>query len=233
MMTRRVSHADAIERLLRRRRVADLVELRRAIAASGRTVFRVLGRLGYLSSYSHAGGYYTLREIPKFDDHGLWFVGEVRFSKYGTLRATLVILVRESPAGRTHEELSEILGLRVHDTLHSLVEAHVLGREQVDAVYVYVDGVAEKAAAQLAARHELGGSPSAASPAPPLPSLDPARVIAALLVVIHKPRASATTIADELREHGLGVTDEQIENLFAQYGLGKKTARSRSQRSQH
>ncbi len=31
------------------------------------TVFRKLTPLGYLTSYSHRGGYYTLKSIPRFD----------------------------------------------------------------------------------------------------------------------------------------------------------------------
>jgi hypothetical protein len=36
------------------------------------TVFRKLKPLDYLTSYSHRGRYYTLREVARFDDKGLW-----------------------------------------------------------------------------------------------------------------------------------------------------------------
>lgn len=221
-----------LEKLFRRRPVVPLHALQRALGRSTRTVFRVLDRLGYLSSYSHAGAYYTLRAIPQFDAHGLWFHGEVRFSKHGTLRATVVVLVCEAPAGYQHEELEAILGLRVHDTLRSLVEARALGRERVAAVYVYLAPDAERAAAQLEARRRLAQAPPprVAAAAPPA-ALDLSRVVEVLVAVIHAPKDEAATIAARLRAGGVAVTDEQVTAVFAQYALQKKTARSRSPRS--
>jgi hypothetical protein len=208
--------------------VADLASLRRTLRASRRTVFRVLKKVGYHSSYSHAGGYYTLLGIPSFDAHGVWFCRDVGFSKHGTLRATVELLVKEAPAGHTHEELQVVLRLRVHDTLRSLVEGGRIAREEVQSLYVYVSPLPDAARAQLARRRALE-VPSAGSPS--APPLDSARVIDVLLAVIHGPRASARKIATDLRARGLGVTDAQVEDLFARYGLGKKTARSRSRRS--
>lgn len=221
-----------LEKLFRRRPVVQLPELQRALGTSTRTVFRILDRLGYLSSYSHAGAYYTLRAIPQFDAHGLWFHGEVRFSKHGTLRATVVVLVYEAPAGYRHEELEAILGLRVHDTLRSLVEARALGRERVAAVYVYLVPDAERAAAQLEARRRLTqASPPRPAPVPPPAALDLPRVVDVLVAVIHAPTADAATIAARLRAGGRAVTDAQVAAVFAQYTRQKKTARSRSPRS--
>jgi hypothetical protein len=228
---------EALERLFREKPVADLKTLQRALDTTSRTtVFRALRRRGYLTSYSHAGRYYTLRAIPAFDSRGLWFYGEVRFSSHGTLRATIVIVVKRAPAGHTHEELEVILGLRVHDTLRSLVEAKEIGRERIDAVYVYVDTDPEHAAAQLARRQGAArAQPASVEPAPsrppPPPPLDLARVVDVLLAVIHAPRDDARTIAARLRASGLAVEVEQVQAVFTQYGIEKKTARSRSRRS--
>jgi len=207
--------------------VADLAALVRTLCVSRRTLFRVLKRVGYHSSYSHAGGYYTLVGIPSFDTHGVWLWRDVGFSVYGTLRATLEVLVKGAEAGYTHEELERILHLRVHDTLLSLVEGGRIGRERVQALYVYVSPVPRSARAQLAKRRV-----AEAQPTPP-PPLDSARVIDVLLAVIRVPRADARQVASDLRARGLAVGDEQVEAVFARYELGKKTARSRSRRSRH
>jgi len=221
-----------LEKLFLRRPVGELPELQRALGTSTRTVFRVLARLGYLSSYSHAGAYYTLRAIPKFDAHGLWFHGEVRFSKHGTLRATVVVLVCEAPAGYRHEELEAILGLRVHDTLRSLVEARALRRERVTAVYVYLAPDAERAAAQLEERRRMAqAAPARVAAVPPPAALALPHVVEILVAVIHAPKDDAATIAARLRAGGVAVTDAQVAAVFAQYTLQKKTARSRSPRS--
>jgi hypothetical protein len=228
----RDAHVHTLEQFFKRNLVAQLPELRDALKVRSRTtVFFALKTVGYLTSYTHAGRYYTLAHLPRFDARGLWAHGEVRFSKHGTLRSTVVVLVRQAPAGHTHEELHLVLGLRVHDTLRSLVEDGLLCRERVEAVYVYTDTDPERAAAQLEQRR-LTTTPEpgpVTGLSPPIPDL--ARVVDILLAVIHGPKDDAATIAARLRLDGIGVTDEQVQAVFAQYGLGKKTARSRSRRS--
>jgi len=58
-------------------------------------------------------------------------------------------------------------------------------------------------------------------------------VVDLLLAVIRAPKDDADTIAARLRAGGLAVEDGQVEAVLAQYGLEKKTARSRSRRSPH
>ena len=217
---------DALRSWFQVHPVAELGELRRALGASTRTVFRVLKRVGYHSSFSHAGRYYTLSDIPQFDGRGLWFWEHVGFSSHGTLRSTLVRLVEQSPAGSTHDELQPVVRLRVHDTLRALVAAGQLGRELVEALFVYLSADPKLAKAQLVKRRE-----ALAAGAPRPTPLDAARVIDVLLAVIRQPGATAAEIAAGLRGRHLAVSDKQVEELFARYLLGKKTAGSPSTRS--
>jgi hypothetical protein len=217
-------------KLFRRHPIATLEELERALGSSGRTVFRALKRVGYLTSYSHAGRYYTLSHIPTFDVAGLWFHGEIRFSEHRTLRATVVVLVKQSPAGYTHEELEALLCLRVHDTLRSLVADKAIARDCFAGVYVYPHPDGEVASGQMARRREHA-PPSAPRPPSPGAPLDLARVIDVLVAVIRAPKDDARAIAAHLQARGLALSAEQIEGVFTAYGLGKKTARSRSRRS--
>ena len=85
---------------LRRNKIADLPELKRALGTNADlTVFRKLKQLDYLASYTHRGRFYTLPEIARFDDRGLWSHEGVWFSRHGTLRATVEIFVNQSPQG--------------------------------------------------------------------------------------------------------------------------------------
>ncbi|MEK6778097.1 MAG: hypothetical protein AABY80_00380 [Candidatus Deferrimicrobiota bacterium] len=218
--------AQILAPLFRRTPVALLDQLCRALKTTSRTtVFRALTAIGYLTSYSHAGRYYTLKHLPQFDAHGLWFFRDVRFSVHRTLRATVEFMVRQAPAGYTHEELQAILGLRVHDPLRSLVNSGGLTRERVGPLYVYVDLVPQAAAAQLARRRACALAAPAKTP------LDLPRVVDVLVAVIRDPRASASQIAAYCRARGLSLTDAQVEDVFARYDLGKKTAPSRSRHS--
>jgi hypothetical protein len=204
------------------RLIARLDELQRTLDVSGRTVFRVLSRMGYFSSYSHAGKYYTLARTPSFDANGLWAHSGVLFSSHGTLRKTVAYMVNKAPAGHTHAELQDRLRLRVYDTLHDLVSAGEIGCADLERLYLYVSGEQQRAKAQVAARRRL----KAELPRPgPLP--DPAIVIEVLLAVIHSPKPDIGAVAALMRAQAKAITPEQIEAVWAHYELGKKKPASR------
>jgi hypothetical protein len=211
-----------LESFFRHRLIARLDELQRTLDVSGRTVFRVLGRMGYLSSYSHAGKYYTLARIPSFDADGLWAHSGVLFSNHGTLRNTVVYLVDKAPAGHTHAELQDRLRLRVYDTLHDLVAAREIACADIEQVYLYVSAEPKRAKAQIAGRQRLIAEPSQPGPLP-----DAAVVIEVLLAVIHSPKPDIGGVAALMRAQGKAITPEQIEAVWAHYELGKKKPASR------
>jgi len=215
-----VKYASRLNQLFHRKRAALLDDLRAALGTASRTtIFRILKAVGYFTSYSHAGRFYTLRRIPRFDRLGLWSWRGIGFSSHGTLRASLIFLVEQSEAGRTHEELQRQLGLRVHDTLRSLVQEGSIARERLEDVYLYLSADPKKAAAQMTARQELQVA-SRAAVVPP----DPLLVIDVLAEVIHHPRDDAAGIAGRLQAAGRIVTAKQVDEVFRSYSV-KKTAR--------
>jgi hypothetical protein len=214
-------HVAALHKLFRSRPVALLSDLRKALHTPSRTtIFRRLRTVGYRTSYSHAGRYYTLARIPQFDPRGLWHYRQIGFSLHGTLRATVIHLVETSPAGQTHEELQDLLHLRVHDTLRFLVHAHELRRKSFQDAYVYLSAKQKQAAKQWTQRQQL-------TPPPAPQELNPARVIDVLVDLVHHPQDEARVVSRRLRTLGQVVTPEQIEAIWAHYEL-KKTPRSRS-----
>jgi hypothetical protein len=93
--------------LLLRKNIATLDELTLALVTSVTvTVFRKPKTLDYLTSYSHRGRYYTLREISEFDVPGLCSHAGIHFSRFGTLLATAEALVNRSPRGHSAEEVA-------------------------------------------------------------------------------------------------------------------------------
>ena len=89
---------DRLLKLLRRRRVVALRDLFEALGTRSRmTVFRRLREVGYRTSFTHRGQYYRLAELPEFDECGLWFHGDVGFSRSGTLKETIAVQVEQAP----------------------------------------------------------------------------------------------------------------------------------------
>ena len=155
-----------LKKVFQRKVVVDMQTLLRLSGGrSRRSLFRDLAILKYMSSYSHAGKFYTISSIPSFDLYGLWHYGKVSFSKYDTLKAALRVIVTESPGGFTHKELKNLLRIPVQNTLNDLIRCELIGREVVDNFFLYVSCDKKAATAQLAQRKEQGLIPTFVSPA--------------------------------------------------------------------
>ena len=129
---------QTIRRYLLRHKIASLDDLKRALKTDvDLTVFRKLKSLGYLSSYTHRGGYYSLNEIARFDDSGLWSHEAVWFSRYGTLLTTVETFVSRSPQGFFAHDLADALHVEVHDALRQLVQRGRLRRTEVAGLFLY------------------------------------------------------------------------------------------------
>ena len=130
--------SDELRALLLRSKIATLDELKQALGTPvDVTVFRKLEPLDYLTSYSHRGRYYTLREIARFDEKGLWPHASVWFSQFGTLLATAESFVNRSPRGFFADELARALHVEVQDALHQLAQQHRVTRQIVFGLYLY------------------------------------------------------------------------------------------------
>jgi hypothetical protein len=148
--------AKVLAELLKREKVATLAHLQSALGTTSRmTVFRKLGALGYRTSYSHRGQYYTLETMPRFDRQGLWSYGEIWFSSAGTLRATAEFFVRESDGGYFVCELDQVLHVSTRKVLQDLVVAHRLSRAKVSGWYLYCAPEPGRRREQLRARQIL------------------------------------------------------------------------------
>lgn len=186
---------SVLRRYLRRRKIADLPELKRVLGTdTDLTVFRKLKQLDYLASYTHRGRFYTLAEIARFDDHGLWSREAVWFSRYGTLLATVEAFVNGSANGYYAPELADALHAEVQQPLRHLVQLQRLSRMEVDGQFLYtaIDSVERRK--QTLAR----------------------RSAQAVAVAVHA--AALQLSPDELKAAILlfyGLLDEQQRRLFA------------------
>jgi len=153
-------HAEDLIRLLRARKIATMAELKDALGTEAdATVFRKLEALAYRTSYSHRGRYYTLDEVARFDELGLWSFRAVFFSQFGTLLATVEALVEASEAGYDAAELEAVLHVDCKAAVLTLVRAERLSRELQGRRYVYLSAGPSARREQLAARQVYDATP--------------------------------------------------------------------------
>jgi hypothetical protein len=228
-MLDQVASKKALKRLFRRFGVADLDTLSRTLDTKSRmSIFRRLKDIGYLSSYTHAGGFYTLAHIPQFDEYGLWLHQGIGFSKAGTLKATILKLVETAPSGFTHTELNHLLRVKVHNTLLSLVREGHIGREHIEQAYLYISMEPGAAAEQISQRRMQVAESDKGIDILPITT-----VIEVLIETIHagKLRVAPKLISQRLATRGCSVTTRQIEQVFAQYVID--TLKKRRFSTQH
>lgn len=209
-----------LARFLRRNQTMDFASIQEATGGrSRRSVFRYLYSLGYMTSYTHAGRYYTLSDIPQFDDRGLWFYRGIGFSSAGTLKATLIKLIEVSKTGYTQRELQELLHIRTHNALFALVKEKRINRKHVEKLYVYVNGEAKRAEEQVMLRREC--LLHTATEIKTAKEVAITTVIEVLLEVIRAGKIiiAPAVAAKQLRARGIHVALIEVEQVFAHYGL--------------
>jgi len=138
-MARKLRTPDVVRALLKKQKIASLDQLKKSLGTSSTmTVFRHLKELGYRTSYSHRGKYYTLLDVADFDERGLWAWHDVWFSERGNLLETARHFVEQAEAGLTANELENLLHVEVKLSLLHLVRRSQIDREKIAGVYVYV-----------------------------------------------------------------------------------------------
>ncbi len=133
--------------------IAALEELIDALGSPAkRTVLRKLRELGYRTSYSHRGAYYTLNDIPAFDSRGLWSFRAVRFSIHETLLSTVEASIDEAVAGFFVDELDRLLHVGCKDVLRRLTREGRVSRHQWGRRFLYCSINAHRERLQLLSR---------------------------------------------------------------------------------
>jgi hypothetical protein len=108
--------------------------------------------LGYRSSYSHSGTYFTLDSIAQYDEQGLWSYHGIHFSRHGTLLNTAATLVTNAPVGYFTDELDAVVQVATKDALRHLVQQDRLYRGELAGRYLYCAKERRRRQEQWAAR---------------------------------------------------------------------------------
>lgn len=213
-----------VENLLRKRRVVTISDLSEVIGTSSRmTVFRRLRQVEYVTSYTHAGRYYTLYDIVRFDSDGIWFYDDIGFSQNGSLKNTVSYLVDKSDVGKFHFDLQRQLRVRVHNVLLDLVKSNQIERIKFEGQYLYLSSDKEQSTKQIEQRNQLSLR------ARRLPAfISEPMVIEILAEVIRqsKRHPHADQVASALAMRGLPISEKDVMSVFDQYDVEKKIADS-------
>ena len=211
-MARSEYFLEQVETMFRVEKVRTKRELLTEIGCGSMTLYRLLSRAGYFSSYNKNGRFYTLSHIPRFDSLGLWAHSGIRFSQYGTLTETIVALVRGSATGMAAKELTQLLGVNVAPSLSRLSRERRLGYERDGRNRRYFDIGNRRAEVQK----EAWRTARRAS----LPDLGV--VVAVLVELIVGSHDSLADFQQALERKMVRTTEDELNAMFDHYGIKKK-----------
>lgn len=220
----KINAQKKVENLLRKCRVVTMSDLCEVIGSSSRmTVFRRLRQIEYVTSYTHAGRYYTLYDIARFDSDGIWFYDDIGFSQNGSLKNTVIYLVDGSDAGKFHFDLERQLRVRVHNVLLDLVKTKQIERIKFAGQYLYLSTDKARSTKQIQQRDKL---PMQARHIPVFISEPLVIEIMAEVIRQSKRHPRADQVASALAIRGLPIAEKDVMTVFDQYDIEKKIADS-------
>jgi hypothetical protein len=215
--------------LFREHEVVEFAAIRAALDdASRATAFRYLARVPYRRSYNHNGRFYIRHDPQQYDRRGLYSVGDIHFSRDGSLKATVLRLVQQAEAGLTQREVQDLVRARVQPFLLAGVRAGEIAREHLARFFLYVH--ADPAIHDLQMRHRRELIAGREATGVDL-DLSDAVIIQVLLVLIRHPGSRPADVVRRLRGHAPPIRLAMVQQVFARYGLdvvGEKGGPARS-----
>lgn len=169
-----------------------------------------------ITSYNLNGRYYTLPEVARFNELGLWQYQGAFFSKHGNLKQTLIHLVTHSAQGLSGSELGETLGLQPRSFLSHFRDHPAIYREHLMGRWVWFSADHKSREQQVQTRLSEGDIRAS-----PLPSNSEAVMI--LVDLIKHPNSRVEEIARRLMSKQTHINGATILQLLDSHGLLKKT----------
>lgn len=199
----------------RRRKTMTVEQLRSLLQCSVPAVRKYLKQWGTMTSYNNNGRYYVLPDVPKFDEHGLWEYKGIRFSRFGTLKETIVHLVNDAPQGLSSAELGRLLGLEPRSFMSHYTALPALRRKKLDGRYVYLSDDEQISTKQLKNREASEAQAS-------LQKISDHDAVLVFADFIKYPKTALEIRVNRLQQQGVPVDAGKITALLQVHGLLEK-----------
>jgi len=206
-----------IFRTFARLKVLTIEQLVNLLQCSVITVRRRLKKWNTYTSINQNGRYYTLPQIPAFDENGLWRYQSILFSKHGNLKQTVLCLISRSQMGLNAGEIARLLDLSPSSSFFTLVhKTPGISREKHRGRFVYFSDTPERYHQQ---KQERILSRFGAVDWP-----TDAQAVVILVELIKHPGIDIEQLASKVAQRGWPVEPFIIEAFLRSHGLLKKTS---------
>jgi hypothetical protein len=203
-----VDEIDAVRRF-ERVKVLTIEELVGFLGCSVITGRRQLKKWRAYTSFNMNGRYYTLPEIPRFDENGIWKYQRIFFSKHGNLIQTICELIRRSEGGLSAKQIAHVVEIASNSSVFSrLQNIRGIRRERNQGRFVYFFD--EKYPEQRAGLEQQAMLPS------------DAEAVMILVQYIKHPDRSIEELSERVRLQGRSIDGNVIRRLLEHHDLVKK-----------
>lgn len=210
---------DRVLKQFRRQKIITIGQLVEWLKCSVITARRRLKKWHSYTSINQNGSYYTLPQIPVFDENGLWKYRTVLFSKHGNLKQTIVTLITGSEKGLSAVEIAEFVDLVPNSSyLSRFKSVPGVRREKLQGRFIYLSDHPEIYSRQKQRR--ATGQAAIGFPAD-------SEAVEILVQLIKHPDIGIEQLAAKVSKPGKQVGPAVIRRFLQFHGLLKKTSVTR------
>ncbi|MCP4763114.1 MAG: hypothetical protein GY870_15160, partial [archaeon] len=120
-----------VENIIRSKKIQTFEQILKHVSCSEITLRRDIRQIEGITSYTHQGRFITLKDIPQFDNNGIWFYRKVGFTKYKNSLELIVHLINNSREGLSREQIQEILKIQIYQQIQTLLKRNELYRSKI------------------------------------------------------------------------------------------------------
>ena len=206
---------------IRKFKVIKIKRLVEDLDCSNWTLFNKLKGL-YYTSYNFKGQYITLKDIPIFDENGIWEYQQARFSNWENVEGTICHIVDRSTAGISAGEIAEILQIRTHNQLLKCRRKGLLVSVQYGRKQVYYSPDEKTRRHQMEARETM-----VRESLKPTKQKTPSNktIIDVLLVMVKHNETKPENIIHILTSMGKRMNKSDVTWVINEYGIKKNSCK--------
>ena len=133
---------EAMQKLFEDKLTYSSENLKKHFVCTHQCIWENLKKVGYYSSFTHNSKYYTLADIPEFNDNDIWFhndplIGEIGFTKNKTASNLILSLINSSKAGLTERNITDIMKIRISNQLGDFVKKAEIRKQKIENEFYY------------------------------------------------------------------------------------------------
>ncbi|MEA3458293.1 MAG: hypothetical protein U9R21_06395 [Candidatus Thermoplasmatota archaeon] len=201
---------------IRKFKVIKIKRLVDDLDCSNWTLFNKLKGL-YYTSYNFKGQYITLKDIPIFDENGIWEYRQARFSNWGTVEEIICHIVDRSAAGISAGEIAGILQIRTHNQLLKCRRKELLVSMQYGRNQVYYSPD------EKTRRHQMEAREAMVRESLKQKTLSNKTIIDVLLVMVKHNETKPENIVHILTSMGKRMSIGDVTRVINEYGIKKNS----------